>query len=73
MLSAALTFANQWMSSPTASPLGDQLKASFEGQELRRRGPKAGYRFALPVNHASLGITPYAAAADATLAHPGLQ
>ena len=68
-VSAALTFANQWFITNRVA-LGDQLRASFEGQDYAARA-EGGYRFALPVNHASLGITPYAALQTQLLHTPG--
>jgi uncharacterized protein with beta-barrel porin domain len=68
-VSAALTFANQWFNTNRIA-LGDQLKASFEGQDYAARA-EGGYRFALPVSHASLGITPYAALQTQLLHTPG--
>jgi uncharacterized protein with beta-barrel porin domain len=58
-VSAALSFANQWFTT-SRTALGDQLTAKFEGQDYSGR-IETGYRFALPVANASLGITPYAA------------
>ncbi len=55
-LSAALAFANHWMTTNRAA-LGDGLTASFDAQSYGAR-VEGGYRYAaLP----TLGVTPYAA------------
>jgi autotransporter-associated beta strand protein len=58
-VSAALAFANDWFTT-SRTALGDQLTASFAGQSYAAR-TEAGYRYAVPVNSAIVGITPYAA------------
>jgi autotransporter-associated beta strand protein len=68
-VSAALSFANHWFTT-SRTVLGDQLTASFEGQDYSGR-IEGGYRFALPVSHASLGLTPYAALQTQLLHTPG--
>jgi uncharacterized protein with beta-barrel porin domain len=68
-VSAALSFANHWFTT-NRTALGDQLTATFEGQDYAGR-IEGGYRFALPVSHASLGITPYAALQTQLLHTPG--
>jgi uncharacterized protein with beta-barrel porin domain len=66
---AALSFANHWFTT-SRTALGDQLTASFEGQDYAGR-IEGGYRFALPISHAGLGITPYAALQTQLLHTPG--
>ena len=58
-LSAALAFANHWFTTDRTA-LGDQLRASFTGQSYAAR-LETGYRYALPVTGAIIGVTPYAA------------
>ncbi len=58
-LSGALAFANYWFTTNRMA-LGDQLTANFTGQSYAARG-EAGYRYALPITGAIVGITPYAA------------
>jgi autotransporter-associated beta strand protein len=58
-VSGALAFANHWFTTDR-SALGDQLQARFMGQSYAARG-EVGYRYALPVSSAIIGITPYAA------------
>jgi autotransporter-associated beta strand protein len=68
-LSAALAFANNWFTTNRVA-IGDQLTASFAGQGYAAR-VETGYRYAVPVNSAIVGITPYAAL-QAQLSHtPG--
>jgi len=56
-LSAALAFANSWMSTSRIAFGGDQLAASFQAQSYGGR-VETGYRYAvLPTS----GVTPYAA------------
>jgi outer membrane autotransporter protein len=56
-VSAALAFANHWFTTTRIAPLGDQLSASFNGQNYGGR-LETGYRFAvMPM----VGATPYAA------------
>lgn len=55
----ALAFADNWFATNRVA-LGDQLSASFQGQSYAAR-LEGGYRYALPVSHDALGITPYAA------------
>jgi uncharacterized protein with beta-barrel porin domain len=58
-LSAALAFANHWFATDRTA-LGDQLRASFTGQSYAAR-LETGYRYAVPVTGALVGVTPYAA------------
>ena len=58
-LSGALAFANHWFTTNRIA-LGDQLTANFDGQSYAARG-EAGYRYALPIDSAIIGVTPYAA------------
>ncbi len=56
-VSAALAFANHWMTTDRYAFGGDHLNASFDGQSYAGR-LEAGYRYAvLPM----IGVTPYAA------------
>ncbi len=56
-VSAALAFANHWMTTDRYAFGGDHLNASFDGQSYAGR-LEAGYRYAvLPL----IGVTPYAA------------
>jgi uncharacterized protein with beta-barrel porin domain len=58
-LSGALTFANHWFTTDRTA-LADQLRATFTGQSYAARG-EAGYRYAVPITGAIIGVTPYAA------------
>ena len=58
-IGGALAFANNWFTT-NRTALGDQLSASFQGQNYAAR-LEGGYRFAVPVSHNAVGITPYAA------------
>jgi outer membrane autotransporter protein len=58
-LAADAAFANHWFST-SRTALGDQLTARFNGQSYGAR-LEAGYRYAMPVNGAIVGVTPYAA------------
>jgi uncharacterized protein with beta-barrel porin domain len=58
-VAAALAFSNNWFTTNRAA-LGDQLTANFVGQDYGAR-LEGGYRFAVPVYHGFVGITPYAA------------
>ncbi len=58
-LAAALAFANNWFTA-NRTALGDQLSASFQGQSYSAR-LEGGYRFAVPMYHNAVGVTPYAA------------
>ena len=58
-VSGALAFANHWFTTNRIA-VGDQLQAKFDGQSYAVRG-EAGYRYALPVTNAIIGVTPYAA------------
>ena len=58
-LSGALAFANHWFTTNRIA-VGDQLQAKFDGQSYAARG-EAGYRYAVPVTGAIIGVTPYAA------------
>jgi hypothetical protein len=56
-VSAALAFANHWMTTDRYAFSGDHLTASFDGQSYGGR-LEAGYRYAvMPL----IGVTPYAA------------
>jgi uncharacterized protein with beta-barrel porin domain len=59
-LGGALAFANNWFTTNRTAAMGDQLNASFQGQSYSAR-LEGGYRFALPVYHGAVGVTPYAA------------
>jgi uncharacterized protein with beta-barrel porin domain len=58
-LSGARAFANHWFTTNRIA-VGDQLQATFDGQSYAARG-EAGYRYAVPVTGAIIGVTPYAA------------
>jgi autotransporter-associated beta strand protein len=58
-LAAGLAFANNWFTT-NRTALGDQLTARFQGQSYGAR-LEGGYRFAAPVGHERVGVTPYAA------------
>jgi len=58
-LSGALAFANHWFTTDRTA-LGDKLQAKFTGQSYAARG-EAGYRYAVPITGAIVGVTPYAA------------
>jgi autotransporter-associated beta strand protein len=58
-LSAALAFANHWFTTDRTA-FGDQLRASFTGQSYAAR-LEGGYRYAVPITGAIVGVTPYAA------------
>jgi uncharacterized protein with beta-barrel porin domain len=58
-LSGALAFGNNWFATNRIAS-GDQLAARFAGQSYAIRG-EAGYRFAVPLQYAAIGVTPYAA------------
>jgi len=58
-LAGALAFANNWFTT-SRTAIGDQLTARFQGQSYSAR-LEAGYRFALPMSHNAIGVTPYAA------------
>ena len=58
-VSAALAFGNNWFTT-NRTALGDQLTATFAGQSYAARA-EGGYRFALPMQYAVIGVTPYAA------------
>ncbi len=58
-LSGALAFANHWFTTNRIA-VGDQLQATFDGQSYAARG-ETGYRYAVPVTGAIIGVTPYAA------------
>ncbi|MGY8707511.1 autotransporter domain-containing protein [Bradyrhizobium sp. 18BD] len=58
-LSGTLAFANHWFTTDRIA-LGDQLRATFTGQSYAARG-EVGYRYAVPVTGAIIGVTPYAA------------
>jgi outer membrane autotransporter protein len=58
-IAAALSFADNWFTT-NRTALGDQLTAKFDGQSYAAR-LEGGYRFAVPVYHGVVGLTPYAA------------
>ncbi len=58
-VSGALGFANHWFTTDRIA-LGDQLRASFTGQSYAVR-LEGGYRYAVPITGAIVGVTPYAA------------
>jgi outer membrane autotransporter protein len=58
-VAGALSFANNWFTTNRIA-LGDQLTAKFDGQSYGAR-LESGYRFAVPVYHGVVGVTPYAA------------
>jgi fibronectin-binding autotransporter adhesin len=58
-LSAALAFANHWFTTNRIA-LSDQLQANFTGQSYAAR-LEGGYRYAVPITGAIVGVTPYAA------------
>ncbi|HEY1979513.1 MAG TPA: autotransporter outer membrane beta-barrel domain-containing protein [Xanthobacteraceae bacterium] len=58
-IGAALAFANNWFTT-NRTALGDQVTARFQGQSYSAR-LEGGYRFAVPVYHGVIGLTPYAA------------
>jgi autotransporter-associated beta strand protein len=58
-IGGSLAFANNWFTT-NRTALGDQLSASFQGQSYAGR-LEGGYRFAAPVAHNAIGVTPYAA------------
>jgi uncharacterized protein with beta-barrel porin domain len=57
--SGALAFANHWFTTDRIA-MSDQLRATFTGQSYAARG-EMGYRYAVPVTGAIIGVTPYAA------------
>ena len=58
-LSGALAFANHWFTT-NRTVLSDQLRATFTGQSYAAR-LEGGYRYAVPITSAIIGVTPYAA------------
>lgn len=58
-LAGDFAFANHWFTT-NRTALGDQLTTRFNGQSYGAR-VEAGYRYAMPVNAAIVGVTPYAA------------
>jgi uncharacterized protein with beta-barrel porin domain len=58
-LSTAFAFANHWFTTDRTA-LSDQLRGSFMGQDFAARF-EGGYRYAVPVQDAIIGVTPYAA------------
>ncbi|HZR61540.1 MAG TPA: autotransporter domain-containing protein [Xanthobacteraceae bacterium] len=58
-IGGSLAFANNWFTT-NRTALGDQLSAGFQGQSYAGR-LEGGYRFAAPVAHNAIGVTPYAA------------
>jgi hypothetical protein len=67
--SAALAFANHWFTTDRTA-MGDQLHASFMGQSYAAR-LEAGYRYAVPITGAIVGVTPYAALQTQDFQTPG--
>ena len=59
-LAGALAFANHWLTTDRFAP-ADHLQASFNGQSFGAR-LEGGYRLAVPVGGAAIGVTPYVAA-----------
>jgi uncharacterized protein with beta-barrel porin domain len=57
--SGALAFANHWFTTNRIA-MDDQLRATFMGQSYAARG-EVGYRYAVPITGAIVGVTPYAA------------
>jgi fibronectin-binding autotransporter adhesin len=55
-LSASAGIANHWFTTDRTAPLGDQLKAQFDGQSYGAR-LESGYRYGVT----GIGVTPYAA------------
>jgi uncharacterized protein with beta-barrel porin domain len=65
--SAMAAYGNSWFTTNRTAALGDQLRATFDGQSYALRG-EAGYRFAvLPM----AGLTPYAAVQTQWFHTPG--
>jgi uncharacterized protein with beta-barrel porin domain len=58
-VSAALALANHWFTTDRIA-MGDQLRGSFTGQSYAAR-LEGGYRYAVPITGAIVGMTPYAA------------
>ena len=58
-LAGAVAFANHWLTTNRVV-LNDQLTANFAGQDFAGR-VEAGYRYAVPIQGADIGIAPYAA------------
>jgi autotransporter-associated beta strand protein len=58
-LAADVAFANHWFTT-NRTALSDQLTARFNGQSYGAR-IETGYRHAVPVSGAVIGVTPYAA------------
>ena len=58
-LAGDIAFANHWFTT-NRTALGDELTAHFNGQSYGVR-VEAGYRHAMPVNTAIIGVTPYVA------------
>jgi uncharacterized protein with beta-barrel porin domain len=59
-LTGALAFGNNWFTTNRVAAFGDQLTARVTGQSFAVRG-EAGYRYAVPMGAALIGVTPYAA------------
>lgn len=59
-LEGAAAFGNNWFSTNRTAAFGDQLTATFTGQSYALRG-EAGYRYAVPMSGALIGVTPYGA------------
>jgi uncharacterized protein with beta-barrel porin domain len=60
-------FGNSWFTTTRTAALGDQLHASFNGQDYALRG-ETGYRYAVAP---TVGLTPYAAIQSQWLHVPG--
>jgi uncharacterized protein with beta-barrel porin domain len=60
-------FGNSWITTNRIAALGDQLRATFDGQSYALRG-EAGYRFAVMP---TAGIAPYVAAQTQWFQTPG--
>ncbi len=59
-ISGAAAFGNNWFTTNRTAAFGDQLSASFTGQSYAIRG-EAGYRYAVSMSGALIGVTPYGA------------
>ena len=71
-VSAALTFANQWFNTNRVA-LGDQLRASFEGQDYAAAGRRRLSLCTTGQPMRALASLPMRHCRRKTLAHPGLQ
>jgi uncharacterized protein with beta-barrel porin domain len=59
-IGGALAFANNWFTTNRTAFAGDQLSASFQGQDYAAR-LEGGYRYVVSLDHHAIGVTPYAA------------